>query len=130
MMKLGNPLLDDHYDNKGSFEYWWNHGLISDSTQQQLNKWCQNASFLFPKGSCSDALVRAYTQFGDINPYDVYGDVCADLGTSALLRHHLTKPLVRAFSIYQLISIFVEICIFIINSFVYSRTNIGEMTSV
>ncbi|KAL8166588.1 hypothetical protein V2J09_008087 [Rumex salicifolius] len=90
---LGNPLLDDHYDNKGSFEHWWTHGLISDSTYHQLNKWCQNVSFLFPTGRCSYALIRAYSEFGDVNPYDIYGDVCAELGTASLLRTHLRKPL-------------------------------------
>ncbi|KAJ8430137.1 hypothetical protein Cgig2_011081 [Carnegiea gigantea] len=83
---LGNPLLDDYLDNLGSFEYWYNHGLISESSY----KACLNQSFLFPKGKCNDALFKAYWEFGVINPYDIYGSVCADLGT---FFHSLTKPL-------------------------------------
>ncbi|KAK9741555.1 hypothetical protein RND81_03G113100 [Saponaria officinalis] len=91
---LGNPLIDDYYDNKGTFEYWYNHGLISEATHKSLKKSCLNASFLFPKGACNAALFKAYSQFGDINPYDIYAPVCPDLTTS---NHHLTKPLPMKF---------------------------------
>ncbi|KVI04995.1 Peptidase S10, serine carboxypeptidase [Cynara cardunculus var. scolymus] len=37
---VGNPLLDDYHDNIGTFEFWWNHGLISDTTYQILNETC------------------------------------------------------------------------------------------
>uniref|UniRef100_A0A803MER3 Carboxypeptidase n=1 Tax=Chenopodium quinoa TaxID=63459 RepID=A0A803MER3_CHEQI len=70
---LGNPVIDNYLDNKGSFEYWFNHGLISDATYKALNKYCLNDSILFPKGECNGALFKAYSEFGDINPYDIYG---------------------------------------------------------
>lgn len=91
---LGNPLIDDYYDNLGSFEYWYNHGLISEATYMALNTSCLNQSFLFPKGKCNQALFKAYWEFGDINPYDIYGPVCADLGT---FRHFFNKPLPYTF---------------------------------
>lgn len=86
---LHNPLIDDHYDSIGTHEYWWNHGLISDSTYKKLRA-CPSDSFLFPSGECYDALSRAYNEFGDIDPYSIYGDTC--IGT-ALLRHNLRQPL-------------------------------------
>ncbi|KAL2896621.1 Serine carboxypeptidase-like 28 [Bienertia sinuspersici] len=83
---LGNPLIDDYLDNEGSFDYWLNHGLISDSTYKALKDSCLNESFLFPKGECNGALFKAYSEFGDINPYDIYGPVCSDF--SAIRQHY------------------------------------------
>lgn len=90
-MQLGNPLIDDYYDNIGTFEFWWNHGLISDSNYKALNESCPYDSFLFPRNECYEALELAYSEFGDINPYAIYDNPCNDLGT---LANNLKLPLV------------------------------------
>ncbi|MBA0750706.1 hypothetical protein Gogos_002098 [Gossypium gossypioides] len=82
MEQLGNPLLDDYYDNIGSHEYWWNHGLISESTYKELKRSCSNDTFLFPKDGCNNALSGAYEEFGNINPYNIYGPPCNAISTS------------------------------------------------
>ncbi|KAK4784603.1 hypothetical protein SAY86_018971 [Trapa natans] len=87
---LGNPVLDDFYDSVGTFEFWWNHGLISDATYQALNESCPQDSFLFPRGKCYENLQRAYSEFGDINPYSIYNGPCFAVGP---LRHYLQHPL-------------------------------------
>ncbi|KAI3734781.1 hypothetical protein L6452_14260 [Arctium lappa] len=78
---VGNPLLDDYHDNIGTFEFWWNHGLISDTTYQILNETCPYDSFLFPSGDCYKYLLQAYAEFGDINFYGIYDPPCNELGT-------------------------------------------------
>ncbi|PSR93016.1 Serine carboxypeptidase-like [Actinidia chinensis var. chinensis] len=88
---LGNPLIDDYYDNIGTFEFWWNHGLISDNTYEKLNQSCPFDSFLYPRNNCYQALYHAYTEFGDINPYAIYDGPCYDANTTLL--HNLNKPL-------------------------------------
>lgn len=93
MEQLGNPLIDDYYDNIGTHEYWWNHGLISDSTYDALSKSCQNVSFLFPSDECTAALSQASTEFGDINPYSIYTKPCYDDGS---LRQNSKLPLVSS----------------------------------
>ncbi|KAK0592663.1 hypothetical protein LWI29_023104 [Acer saccharum] len=87
---LGNPLIDDYYDNIGTHEYWWNHGLISDSTYKDLQKFCPNDTFLFPKDGCNSALSTAYMEFGSINPYSIYSTPCNQTGT---LKHNLQLSL-------------------------------------
>ncbi|PIN11988.1 Serine carboxypeptidases (lysosomal cathepsin A) [Handroanthus impetiginosus] len=87
---LGNPLIDDVLDNIGTFEFWWNHGLIGDSTYEALNKSCPYDSFLFPRDGCYKALANAYSQFGDINPYAIYDSPCNEMGT---LKNNLKMPL-------------------------------------
>jgi serine carboxypeptidase-like clade 2 len=90
-LQLGNPLIDDYHDNVGTHEFWWNHGLISDSTYKDLKKFCPNSTFLFPKSECNSALKRAYSEFGDINPYSIYSSPCNEIIT---LRHYLNYSLV------------------------------------
>ncbi|XP_021618819.1 serine carboxypeptidase-like 28 [Manihot esculenta] len=79
---LGNPLIDDYHDNIGTHEYWWNHGLISDSTYEDLKKSCTNDTFLFPKNECYFALEQAYSEFGDINPYSIFSSPCLYTSTN------------------------------------------------
>ncbi|WKA01123.1 hypothetical protein VitviT2T_019421 [Vitis vinifera] len=78
---LGNPLIDDYYDNKGTHEFWWSHGLISDSTYEALKEACANDTFLFPKDKCNNALTGAYKEFGDIDPYNIYSGPCREVAT-------------------------------------------------
>ncbi|XP_047337263.1 serine carboxypeptidase-like 27 [Impatiens glandulifera] len=95
---LGNPLIDDYYDNIGTFEFWWNHGLISDYTYEALNASCPSDSFLDPKNDCYQALFRAYSEFGDINPYGIYMPTCYDDGTvTSTFKHNLKMSLPSKF---------------------------------
>ncbi|GLT70108.1 hypothetical protein SLA2020_422060 [Shorea laevis] len=87
---LGNPLIDNYHDNIGTYEYWWTHGLISDSTYQVLNRLCPHESFLFPRGECNATLYHAYDEFGHIDQYNIYGKPCPGITT---LRQNLRQPL-------------------------------------
>ncbi|KAG8380476.1 hypothetical protein BUALT_Bualt06G0019300 [Buddleja alternifolia] len=87
---LGNPLIDDVHDNIGTFEFWWNHGLIGESTYAALNESCPYDSFLFPRDECYEALSTAYSEFGDIDPYAIYDNACNGVGT---LLNNLVIPL-------------------------------------
>ncbi|XP_030548954.1 serine carboxypeptidase-like 28 isoform X2 [Rhodamnia argentea] len=87
---VGNALFDDFYDTIGTYEFWWNHGLISDSTYAALNESCPYDSFLFPHDKCNAALVRATTEFGDIDPYSIYSSPCPATGT---LKHRADQSL-------------------------------------
>ncbi|KAK8480117.1 hypothetical protein V6N13_030023 [Hibiscus sabdariffa] len=89
---LGNPLLDDYHDNIGSHEYWWNHGLISDSTYDELKKSCTNDTFLFPRDGCNNALNAAFEEFGDINPYNIYSPPCNAISTQNPHFRQLSLP--------------------------------------
>ncbi|KAL3649753.1 hypothetical protein CASFOL_006156 [Castilleja foliolosa] len=88
---LGNPLIDDVYDNIGTFEFWFNHGLIGDSTYASLNESCPNDSFLFPTDECYKALSTAYSEFGNINPYAMFDTPCDEY--SGALKNNLNIPL-------------------------------------
>ncbi|KAJ6350087.1 hypothetical protein OIU78_006300 [Salix suchowensis] len=73
-----------------TYEFWWSHELISDSTYEDLKKFCPNNTFLFPRNECHGALERAYSEFGDINPYSIYSVPC---NKTSNLRHNLKHSL-------------------------------------
>lgn len=82
---VGNAVTDDYYDYKGTFEYWWTHGLISDSTYKSLRHSCTGSS-QHPSLSCTMALNMADSEFGNIDPYSIYTRSCT---SSASLKREL-----------------------------------------
>ncbi|KAK7270353.1 hypothetical protein RIF29_23432 [Crotalaria pallida] len=84
---VGNPVTDDYHDHVGTFEYWWNHGLISDSTYSRLRIACNFGSSQHPTKQCAQALrVAVIKEQGDIDPYSLNTMPCNE---SLLFRHGL-----------------------------------------
>lgn len=73
---MGNAVTDDYYDYIGTFEYWWTHGLISDSTYKTLRTACLSGSSQHPSIICNTALEAADSEFGNIDPYSIYTRPC------------------------------------------------------
>ncbi|KAH1249853.1 Proteasome subunit alpha type-7 [Glycine max] len=69
---VGNVVTDDYHDYIGTFEYWWTHGLVSDSTHMMLRIACNFGSFLHPSVQCMQALRVATVEQGNIDPYKRY----------------------------------------------------------
>ncbi|KAK4754570.1 hypothetical protein SAY87_002674 [Trapa incisa] len=86
---VGNAVTDDYHDYIGTFEYWWTHGLISDSTYRALRAACGSGSSLHPSLDCIKALYIAEAEQGNIDPYSIFTQPCNN--TNALkqnLRGH------------------------------------------
>lgn len=79
---VGNAVTDDYNDYVGTFEYWWTHGLISDSTYQILKVACDLGSSEHPSVECIKALTVAEGEQGNIDPYSIFTRPCND--TSSL----------------------------------------------
>ncbi|KAJ4782398.1 Carboxypeptidase [Rhynchospora pubera] len=73
---VGNAVTDDYNDYIGLFEFWWNHGLISDETYQNLKLVCPMDSSEHPSKACNDAIDTAYNEQGNIDPYSIYTPTC------------------------------------------------------
>ncbi|KAJ9684572.1 hypothetical protein PVL29_016845 [Vitis rotundifolia] len=82
---VGNAVTDDYHDLIGTFEYWWTHGLISDSTYKILRVACDLVSSLHPSSECIKALTLAEAEQGNIDPYSIFTRPCND--TSSLRRN-------------------------------------------
>ncbi|GJX58287.1 serine carboxypeptidase-like protein 27 [Tanacetum coccineum] len=73
---VGNAVTDDYNDYVGTFEYWWTHGLISDSTYKTLQATCEGSSSEHPPIDCIRALNTAEMEQGNIDPYSIYTKTC------------------------------------------------------
>lgn len=82
---MGNAVTDDYHDYIGTFEYWWTHGLISDSTYKVLRVACDLGSSQHPSTECIKALNLADAEQGNIDPYSIFTRPCND--TSSLRRN-------------------------------------------
>ncbi|KDP37689.1 hypothetical protein JCGZ_06346 [Jatropha curcas] len=98
---IGNPSLDFSIDSNARGDYYWSHGLISDSTHPLLTSVCNTSQLLREAtiiGSLSPVCAAVAVQFtkelsDSINGYDVTADVCVPEGNSKLkLHNNLLRP--------------------------------------
>ncbi|KAK3133554.1 hypothetical protein QOZ80_6AG0537990 [Eleusine coracana subsp. coracana] len=69
---VGNPLLDHYKNRKGSLEYLWNHGVISDEVWADITQHCSFG----PSDGVLCAKARASIQTGNIDHYNIYAPIC------------------------------------------------------
>ncbi|MBA0673318.1 hypothetical protein Goklo_000071 [Gossypium klotzschianum] len=69
---VGNAVIDDYHDFIGTFEYWWTHVLISNSSYRSLRVACDLGSSTHPSLQCMNALRAAQIEQGNINPYSIF----------------------------------------------------------
>ena len=73
-VQVGNPYLDDYKNQKGRFEYLWNHGVLSDEAWANITNHCSfNSSDI---ELCSE--FYGWYDFGPIDPYGIYAPICID----------------------------------------------------
>lgn len=82
-LQIGNPLLEFNTDFNARSEYFWSHGLISDSTLEILTKVCNYSSIRRQRQNgnleevCAKASKQLYDEVSDyVDEYDVTLDVC------------------------------------------------------
>ncbi|KAH9326408.1 hypothetical protein KI387_006586 [Taxus chinensis] len=83
---VGNAVTDAYNDYIGTFEYWWSHALISDSTYKLLKDTCDFTSSQHPSDPCQIALNQADMEQGNIDAYSIFTPSCNISGSQ---RHKL-----------------------------------------
>ncbi|KAJ0094539.1 hypothetical protein Patl1_17023 [Pistacia atlantica] len=80
---LGNPVLEFATDFNSRAEYFWSHGLISDSTYTMFTSFCNYSRYVseYYRGSVSPICSRVMSQVTRetsrfVDKYDVTLDVC------------------------------------------------------
>eukprot|EP00252_Welwitschia_mirabilis_P007123 TRINITY_DN1821_c0_g3_i1.p1 TRINITY_DN1821_c0_g3~~TRINITY_DN1821_c0_g3_i1.p1 ORF type:complete len:465 (-),score=59.55 TRINITY_DN1821_c0_g3_i1:136-1530(-) len=73
---IGNAVIDDMRDQFGIFEFYWTHGLVSDSTYRLLKVFCDFTSLIHPSAACNLAFDLAEKEIGSIDPYSIYTPTC------------------------------------------------------
>ncbi|XP_050937445.1 serine carboxypeptidase-like 45 [Cucumis melo] len=94
---LGNPVLEYATDLNSRAEFFWSHGLISDSTYTFFTATCNYSRYVseYYRDSVSEVCLRVRTQVNKetsnfVDKYDVTLDVCIPsvLSQSKYLRPH------------------------------------------
>ncbi|CAN6347412.1 unnamed protein product [Urochloa humidicola] len=80
---VGNAVTDDYHDQVGTFESWWNHGLISDATYRLLEAVCLHDNIEHTSPPCDNAYVAATAEQGNIDPYSIYTPECNQSSSSS-----------------------------------------------
>ncbi|XP_021297402.1 serine carboxypeptidase-like 45 [Herrania umbratica] len=95
---IGNPLLEFATDMNSVDQYYWSHGLISDSAYELLTSFCNSSRLMREviRRSISSDCMSVYSEVSteitkSIDQYDVIADVCLSSGQSpmAILSHSL-----------------------------------------
>ncbi|KAK9684338.1 hypothetical protein RND81_10G203500 [Saponaria officinalis] len=93
---LGNPVLEYATDFNSRAEYFWSHGLISDSTYKLFTKACNYSRYVteYYSGSVSPICSKVMSQVGTetsnfVDKYDVTLDVCI---SSVLAQSKIISP--------------------------------------
>ncbi|XP_037432696.1 serine carboxypeptidase 1-like [Triticum dicoccoides] len=71
---VGNPYLDDYMNTKGSYEFLWNHGVISDEVWGNISEHCSFGRF---EGTACGEAKKSF-KIGDIDRYNIYAPVCIE----------------------------------------------------
>ncbi|KAM3377154.1 hypothetical protein P3S68_009567 [Capsicum galapagoense] len=70
---IGNGIMNAETDEKGQLDYLWSHALISDETHLGLQQNCKSDT---ETKTCQQLESTAQTEFGRIDPYNIYGPLC------------------------------------------------------
>lgn len=95
LCQVGNAVTDDYHDFIGTFEYWWTHGLISDSTYRVLRVTCDLEVSQHPSLACIEALKLADSEQGNIDPYSIFTRPCS---STTALKHNLRGHYVSSYN--------------------------------
>ncbi|KAI3425589.1 Carboxypeptidase [Psidium guajava] len=74
---IGNAVINDETDNKGMYEYFATHALISDETWYAIQKYCDfspNVTDLVSQ--CKSAMSDADNDVSPVDIYDIYAPLC------------------------------------------------------
>ncbi|XP_059659730.1 serine carboxypeptidase 1-like [Cornus florida] len=72
---IGNAVINDPTDTKGSYDYLWTHALNSDETYEGINTFCD---FLNGTSSanCDFFIEKSQEEIGALDIYNIYAPYC------------------------------------------------------
>ncbi|KAF9592786.1 hypothetical protein IFM89_017356 [Coptis chinensis] len=76
---IGNAVINDITDEKGMYEYFWTHALLSDESNLAVQKYCDfspNATTANEPKQCTDAMTEADNNINPIDIYNIYAPTC------------------------------------------------------
>lgn len=70
-------MINDETDNRGMYDYFASHALISDEDAQKINKYCDfSPDAKSQNRQCNDATVAANRDTYYLDIYNIYAPLC------------------------------------------------------
>ncbi|CAL9044094.1 unnamed protein product [Musa banksii] len=80
---IGNAAIDMESDNRGMYDFFWTHALISDATVDAIHKHCNFSSEDDTQPpQCAQALQDAERVFEELDIYNIYAPRCSSSSLS------------------------------------------------
>ncbi|XP_042510756.1 serine carboxypeptidase-like 40 [Macadamia integrifolia] len=74
---IGNAVINDDTDQRGMFEYFWTHALMSDEAYYLINKYCDFSPNAKTQSSqCTKGAQEVNIDLASINIYNIYAPLC------------------------------------------------------
>lgn len=88
---VGNPLTNEVDDFNAPMVYYLNHNMLSPAQYSSALAACKGDFSPFsPDQKCQDAMAQSQKLLGQIDPYDIFNDICLnDTARMATQRHRL-----------------------------------------
>lgn len=83
-MQIGNAVINDETDERGMYDFFATHALISDRDASQIQKYCDfspNASN--QTSECSTASDAANRDISNLDIYNIYAPLCSSSNLTA-----------------------------------------------
>uniref|UniRef100_A0A5B7AEW2 Carboxypeptidase n=1 Tax=Davidia involucrata TaxID=16924 RepID=A0A5B7AEW2_DAVIN len=81
---IGNAVINDETDLRGTYDYFASHALISDETSNQIQKYCNFSPTATTQTSeCNVAADEATIDVENINIYNIYAPLCLSSNLTA-----------------------------------------------
>ncbi|KAM7474906.1 hypothetical protein LguiB_022149 [Lonicera macranthoides] len=78
---VGNGIMNDETDIRGSIDFFWSHALISDETHTGLLKHCIGSTM--SSQDCEDFEITMAKEIGEIDFYSIYTPTCLHSSNSS-----------------------------------------------
>ncbi|KAJ0010922.1 hypothetical protein Pint_34455 [Pistacia integerrima] len=85
---IGNAWIDAETGNKGMYDTFWTHALISDEVNKGINSNCNFSFNNSLSDECDSYLDQAHKSLGNINIYDIYAPLCSSYSNTSKCRNH------------------------------------------
>ncbi|XP_048554919.1 serine carboxypeptidase II-3-like isoform X2 [Triticum urartu] len=77
---IGNAVINEGTDKKGTFDFYWTHALISDETATGVNQNCNFTNGAQSNDLCDQANDDVVENLRDIDNYNIYAPNCQTEG--------------------------------------------------
>lgn len=83
-MQIGNPTINDETDEKGMYEYYESHGLISKETLNRVLRHCDftgnssNSSSSGMSTQCLLGILESQRAIAALDVYNIYAPTCSN----------------------------------------------------